>query len=66
MIDIKIKITKETNNKPNHIDIKYKKYVLIVLINNGIKCIKGYQLRDSQIYTLFVYLNQKEYPIPKK
>ena len=56
-----IKITKETINDPNNKDLKNKEDDLIAIINNGVKSIKGYQLRDSQIYALLVLLNKKQY-----
>ena len=56
-----IKITKETINDPNNKDLKNKEDDLIAIINNGVKSIKGYQLRDSQIYALLVLLNKKQH-----
>ncbi len=50
------KITKE-NISP---DLKSKDDDLIAIINNVIKEVKGYSLRDSQIYSLIILLDKKK------
>ena len=50
-----IKLTKNTITD----DLKYKDDDLIAIVNNGIKQVKGFTLKDSQIYSLLVLLNKK-------
>ena len=54
------KIRKDTINNPENIFLKNKDDDLIAIENNGIKKIKNYELKDSQIYSLLVLLNKKQ------
>ena len=51
------KITKENINQSMNIVLKSKDDDLIAIVNNGVKKIFGYHLRDSQIYSLLVLLD---------
>ena len=52
-------ITKETINQPRNLYLKQNEEELIAIINNAIKSLYGYQLRDSQIFSLLVLLDKE-------
>ena len=56
----KINITKETINETKNIYLKENYDELIAIVNNAVKIIYGYQLRDSQIYSLLILLEKEK------
>ena len=51
-------ITKKTINETKNIYLKEDNDALIAIINNAIKSQFGYELRDSQIYSLLILLDK--------